>query len=103
MARSEVQINLELYNKKVEIHPTSHNNLETVWWAKKRVQALGMIRAGRDISPMDRMGFWNVRGLNKVNKQKEMNLFMHNSNVGLFGLLETKIKRAKAHQASLNL
>ncbi|XP_070046258.1 uncharacterized protein [Nicotiana tomentosiformis] len=52
---------------------------------------------------MDRIGFWNARGLNKPHKQKEMNLFMNNQRVGLFGLLETKIKRAKAQQAAFNL
>ncbi|XP_075096511.1 uncharacterized protein LOC142174589 [Nicotiana tabacum] len=52
---------------------------------------------------MDIIGFWNTRGLNKPHKQKEINLFMNNQRVGLFGLLETKIKRAKAQQAALNL
>ncbi|XP_074277270.1 uncharacterized protein LOC141600911 [Silene latifolia] len=37
-------------------------------------------------------GFWNVRGLNDLNKQKIVKWFMHNNGVGLFGLLETKLK-----------
>ncbi|KAL9227860.1 hypothetical protein vseg_003502 [Gypsophila vaccaria] len=41
---------------------------------------------------MDRIGFWNIRGMNKVRKQKEINFFMQNNEAGLFGLLETKIK-----------
>ncbi|KAL9227761.1 hypothetical protein vseg_003412 [Gypsophila vaccaria] len=41
---------------------------------------------------MDKIGFWNVRGMNRTNKQREINYFMHNKEVGLFGLLETKIK-----------
>ncbi|XP_074300469.1 uncharacterized protein LOC141631740 [Silene latifolia] len=41
---------------------------------------------------MDKIGFWNVRGMNRVNKQKFINFFMQNKGVGLFGLLETKIK-----------
>ncbi|XP_074305402.1 uncharacterized protein LOC141640530 [Silene latifolia] len=41
---------------------------------------------------MHSIGFWNVRGLNDLNKQKVVKWFMHNNGVGLFGLLETKIK-----------
>ncbi|XP_074277729.1 uncharacterized protein LOC141601354 [Silene latifolia] len=41
---------------------------------------------------MHSLGFWNVRGLNDVNKQKVVKWFMHNNGVGLFGLLETKLK-----------
>ncbi|XP_060189094.1 uncharacterized protein LOC132618052 [Lycium barbarum] len=52
---------------------------------------------------MDKIGFWNTRGLNRSNKQREMQLFMRKAKVGLFGLLETKIKRAKTQQAYLNL
>ncbi|MCD9643538.1 hypothetical protein HAX54_031121 [Datura stramonium] len=42
-------------------------------------------------------------GLNGTTKQKEMQLFVYNNEVGLFSLLETKIKRAKAHGTALNL
>ncbi|XP_019225845.1 PREDICTED: uncharacterized protein LOC109207390 [Nicotiana attenuata] len=52
---------------------------------------------------MDSIGFWNTRGLNRTTKQKEVNLFLQRQQVGLFGLLETKIKRAKANKAALNL
>ncbi|XP_074282906.1 uncharacterized protein LOC141607456 [Silene latifolia] len=38
------------------------------------------------------IGFWNVRGLNDLNKQKVVKWFLHNNEVGLFGLLETKLK-----------
>ncbi|KAL9246166.1 hypothetical protein vseg_019736 [Gypsophila vaccaria] len=41
---------------------------------------------------MDKLGFWNVRGMNRVQKQKDINFFLHNKEVELFGLLETKIK-----------
>lgn len=58
---------------------------------------------GETPHPMDRICFWNTNGLNKPHKQNEMNLFMNNQRVGLFVLLETKIKRAKAQQATLNL
>ncbi|XP_075099405.1 uncharacterized protein LOC107783472 [Nicotiana tabacum] len=36
-------------------------------------------------------------------RQAEMNLFLHNTKVGLFGFLDTKIKRQKTSLASLNL
>ena len=36
---------------------------------------------------------WNVRGLNKVNKQYEVARFLFSHNISLFGLLETKVKR----------
>ncbi|XP_074277681.1 uncharacterized protein LOC141601311 [Silene latifolia] len=40
---------------------------------------------------MNNIGFWNVRGLNNVNKQKTVKWFIHNKDIGLFGLVETKI------------
>ncbi|XP_070049980.1 uncharacterized protein [Nicotiana tomentosiformis] len=49
------------------------------------------------------MGLAEQRGLNRPNKHKEINLFMHQCKVGLYGLLETKIKRSNAQNASLNL
>lgn len=41
---------------------------------------------------MDNWGFWNVRGLNKLNKVCDVLWFMKNQGIGLFGLLETKVK-----------
>ncbi|XP_074314235.1 uncharacterized protein LOC141649444 [Silene latifolia] len=41
---------------------------------------------------MDKIGFWNVRGMNRVGKQKAINFFLQHKNINLFGLLETKIK-----------
>ncbi|XP_074298503.1 uncharacterized protein LOC141629388 [Silene latifolia] len=43
-------------------------------------------------SQMDKIGFWNVRGMNRVGKQKAINFFLQNKDIRLFGLLETKIK-----------
>ncbi|XP_074305959.1 uncharacterized protein LOC141641188 [Silene latifolia] len=37
-------------------------------------------------------GFWNVRAMNKEVKQRFVNTFLHSNNIGLFGLLETKVK-----------
>lgn len=52
---------------------------------------------------MDKLEFWNVRGLNRQDKQREVNMYLHNAKVGLFGLLETKIKRQTIYMASANL
>ncbi|XP_074265645.1 uncharacterized protein LOC141588088 [Silene latifolia] len=41
---------------------------------------------------MDNIGFWDIRGMNRVGKQKNINFFLQNKGIGLFGLLETKIK-----------
>ncbi|KAH0720531.1 hypothetical protein KY285_005340 [Solanum tuberosum] len=55
---------------------------------------------GETLSPMDKLDFWNVRGLNRADRQREVHLFMHTHIVGLFGLLETKFKREKAIKAA---
>lgn len=52
---------------------------------------------------MDKIGFWNSRGLNGVDKQKEMQIILYNSKISMFGFLETRIKRVKAKRAALNL
>lgn len=67
------------------------------------VQALGMVGEGETLPLIDKIGLWNNRDLNKTSKQNEMQVFMHNSKVSLFRLLETNIKRAKAQIAILNL
>ncbi|KAL9232307.1 hypothetical protein vseg_007432 [Gypsophila vaccaria] len=41
---------------------------------------------------MYNIGFWNIRGMNSHRKQNEINYFLHNKEIGLFGLIETKIK-----------
>ena len=38
---------------------------------------------------------WNVRGLNNANKQREVAHTLSIQNVGIFGLLETKIKKTR--------
>ncbi|XP_074301215.1 uncharacterized protein LOC141632574 [Silene latifolia] len=48
--------------------------------------------------PMIKLGVWNVRGLNNVNKQKHLKWFLLQNDVELFGLLETRVK-----PSSLNL
>ena len=36
--------------------------------------------------------FWNVRGMNKRYKQKEIKQFLLNNKVSLAGLIETRVK-----------
>lgn len=38
---------------------------------------------------------WNVRGLNAPTKQKEVKLLYNMEEIGLVGLLETKIKKSE--------
>ncbi|XP_074314351.1 uncharacterized protein LOC141649565 [Silene latifolia] len=52
---------------------------------------------------MHNIGFWNVRGLNSVNKQKIVKWFIHNKEAGLFGLLETKINGDNVSKISNNM
>ncbi|XP_074318492.1 uncharacterized protein LOC141655305 [Silene latifolia] len=47
---------------------------------------------------IDSLGFWNVRGMNRVGKQKAINFFLQNKGVGLIGLLEAKIKCTVFHK-----
>ncbi|XP_021734972.1 uncharacterized protein LOC110701666 [Chenopodium quinoa] len=44
---------------------------------------------------MDKLGFWNIRGLNKASKLCDVLWFIRHHGVGLFGLLETKVKVGK--------
>ena len=41
---------------------------------------------------MDNILCWNVRGLNGLNKKEDISLVLNKHNVGLVGLLETKVK-----------
>lgn len=67
------------------------------------MQTLGMIGVGDNPCPMDMIGFWSTWGLNRADKQREMSVFMHKSKVGMFGLLEKRIKRAKSQRYALTL
>ncbi|XP_074320900.1 uncharacterized protein LOC141657531 [Silene latifolia] len=48
---------------------------------------------------MIKLGFWNVRGLNREEKQKFVNNFLHKNKVAVFGLLETKIKASNKNKS----
>ncbi|XP_074266656.1 uncharacterized protein LOC141589935 [Silene latifolia] len=52
---------------------------------------------------MGSLGFWNVRGMNNQNKQQDIRWFIHQNNLGLFGLLVTKIKGSKWHNVRTNI
>ncbi|XP_074290769.1 uncharacterized protein LOC141617471 [Silene latifolia] len=49
------------------------------------------------------IGFWNVRGLNSLTKQKHIKWFLHHHDIGLFGLLETKVKPTSLNQIRQNI
>ncbi|XP_074305422.1 uncharacterized protein LOC141640587 [Silene latifolia] len=49
------------------------------------------------------IGFWNVRGLNSPAKQEYIRWFLHHHQVGLFGLLETKVKPSSLNKISSNI
>jgi len=46
---------------------------------------------------------WNVRGLNKWHKQKELKLYLRNKCIKMAALLETKVKAHKAHKVLVNV
>lgn len=52
---------------------------------------------------LDSILSWNVRGLNRSTKQAEVRKFLQSQKVGLFGLLETKVKASKLGTLYLNL
>ncbi|KAK9704967.1 hypothetical protein RND81_07G023700 [Saponaria officinalis] len=52
---------------------------------------------------MDRMGFWNVRGLNSLSKEKEIKWFFYQNKVGLFSLLETRVKASNWNKVHNNI
>ena len=52
---------------------------------------IGGIEQGGQQPHMDRILSWNVRGLNGPNKQEDVKIFLQQQQVGLLGLLETKV------------
>ncbi|KAJ8431317.1 hypothetical protein Cgig2_032307 [Carnegiea gigantea] len=46
---------------------------------------------------------WNIRGLNWPNKQEDVRLFLQEKQIGLVGLLETKVKEDKASKIANNI
>lgn len=47
--------------------------------------------------------FWNIRGVNKRYKQKEVKNLLKNKKVDLVGIVETRVKAHKATQISANI
>ncbi|XP_074318659.1 uncharacterized protein LOC141655479 [Silene latifolia] len=52
---------------------------------------------------MYNFGFWNIRGLNSPIKQNTIKWFLHHHQIGLFGLLETKVKPLSLNNVRNNL
>lgn len=50
------------------------------------------MRQVRGIAQMANILCWNIRRLNWPNKQEDVRLFLQTNQVGLVGLIETKVK-----------
>lgn len=55
------------------------------------------------LSLMDKIMCWNVRGLNQPGKQQEVKKMIASQQIGLVGLLETRVKVSKFGTLYLNL
>lgn len=47
---------------------------------------------------MDSVGSWNIRGLNILQKHNDVKWVLSHYNIGLFGLLETRVKAVNFHK-----
>ncbi|XP_074300379.1 uncharacterized protein LOC141631637 [Silene latifolia] len=56
-----------------------------------------------NVTPKVGIGVWNIRGLNSPAKQKHIKWFLHQHRVGLFGLLETKVKPSSLNRIRSNV
>ena len=52
---------------------------------------------------MSRLCSWNIRGLNWPNKQEDIKIFLHEKNIALVGLLETKVKEKNVEKVAKNI
>jgi len=52
---------------------------------------------------MDKICCWNVRGLNWPNKQEDLKISLNKNQVGLAGLLETKVKERNVNKIAHHL
>ena len=52
---------------------------------------------------MSNIASWNVRGLNRPNKQEDVKIFLQLNDVGLVGLIETKIRQQNATSIASSL
>lgn len=62
-------------------------------------QIIGVAKS--PIPLMDNISFWNVRGLHATNKQRELAVLCHKNKVGLFGVLESKLKENEMRDGCL--
>lgn len=47
---------------------------------------------------MDSVGFWNIRGINSLNKHGDVRWFITHHSCGLFGFLETILKAGNFYE-----
>ncbi|XP_074300168.1 uncharacterized protein LOC141631389 [Silene latifolia] len=58
---------------------------------------------GWPLHPMTKLGVWNVRGLNSDTKKRDIKWFLYQSEVVLFGLLETRVKPGSLNKVAANV
>ncbi|XP_074292743.1 uncharacterized protein LOC141619622 [Silene latifolia] len=58
---------------------------------------------GIGVGVMYNFGFWNIRGLDSPSKQNNIKRFLHHHQIGLFSLLETKVKSLSLNNVRNNL
>ena len=73
----------------------------STYWMSCRMCCKGSTHPSH--SHMSQIASWNVRGLNWPNKQEDVKLLLQFNNIGLVGLLETKIKRHKVEYTASNI
>ena len=52
---------------------------------------------------MDSIVSWNIRGLNGLNKQEDLKIFLKKYSIGLGGFLKMKIKKKNVKKVTNNL
>ena len=52
---------------------------------------------------MDIVGSWNIRGLDSPKKHSDVKWILYHYNIGLFGLLETRVRDVNFHKVFPNV
>ena len=69
----------------------------------KQLKRIREERGEVPLPPMDRIMVWNVRGLNQLEKQKDVKKMIEKYHIGLVGLLETRVKASKLGAVYLSM
>ncbi|XP_060210892.1 uncharacterized protein LOC132637893 [Lycium barbarum] len=79
--------------KPVQGHPVSRAGITSVPLGESQHQSTVMGR--HPTLPMNWLA-WNIKGLNKVYKQKELSIYLKDQRIKLAGIVETRVKEHKA-------